>query len=258
MRIIPPAEWGRDHWSTLAYAFSCLGTGGALNIARMRSDGETYPTRLYGETGGRGSEVGHTDLDCLTDMEAAGVLCNVGTGANPVVQFTPEGLKLGQWLNTEVTARRVRTAELRWDVALKASGADLGWKEVTGPEREAWTDALVGIIKSKLAEPNPPSLARLAREYSVDPTTIRRIRDGKPGVSDAVQLPPIGARWGDLTPEQRASLPAGTELTFKQGPRIVKVRAGNWRRKTKPRGILWSEAEFSDDRVIAAYPAPKA
>lgn len=76
-------------------------------------------------------------------------------------------------------------------------------------------------------------------------------------MADAPVLPPIGSRWGDLTPEQRTSLPVGTELTFSGGLRIVKVRAGNWKRKRKNRGVLWVEAEFSDNRVIAAYPTPK-
>lgn len=116
-RIIAPTEWGRDHWSTLAYAFTTLGTGGRLEHRRLRLDGDEYPTRLAGG----GVEVGHTDIDCIADIEAAGVLRNVGTGANPVVVFTDEGLKLGAWLCRAMVARAIRTSNLTWAQAIEAS-----------------------------------------------------------------------------------------------------------------------------------------
>lgn len=77
--------WGKDHWSTLAYAETCAVDGQALEIARMRCDwerhpslissmhslsGKKYPTRL---AGGVDLE-DHDDWDCLYDAQNAGLL----------------------------------------------------------------------------------------------------------------------------------------------------------------------------------------
>lgn len=122
-RIIPPTEWSKDHWATIAYAFTCLGAGGRLSLERLRTDGDRYPTRLHhGGTAELRREPGHSDLDCLVDAEAAGVLVNVGTGLFPVVRFTDEGLKLGQWLCGAMDARTIRTIELTWVEAKAGSG----------------------------------------------------------------------------------------------------------------------------------------
>lgn len=115
---VDPEDWSYDHWRTLAYAFTCLGDGGRLNPLRLRLDGTKHPTRIKDRF-----VTGHNDVDCLSDMERAGVLKNVGTGSNPVVQFTPEGLKLGQWLCRMMDAHSVKTRDLTWEAALSASMA---------------------------------------------------------------------------------------------------------------------------------------
>lgn len=115
----PPTLWHRDHWSTLAYAFTCLGRGGVLDNRRLRLDGDTYPTKLRDGT----TLPGHTDLDCLQDAEDVGILRNILSGFHPVVRFTPEGLKLGQWLCLQMELKSIRTADLTWDQALTGSGA---------------------------------------------------------------------------------------------------------------------------------------
>lgn len=70
-RTIPPAEWGHDHYSTLAYIETvCVDNKGRINAVKMRSDGKTYPTRLREGK----EEPDHSDWDCLRDMEAAGLL----------------------------------------------------------------------------------------------------------------------------------------------------------------------------------------
>lgn len=62
--------WGKDHWSTLGYV-ECriVDNGGFLDPRHLRRDGNAYPTRL------RGAEMpGHTDLDCIADIERHGLL----------------------------------------------------------------------------------------------------------------------------------------------------------------------------------------
>lgn len=141
MRLIRPLLWSRDHWTTIAYAFTCLAAGGRLDPARLRLDGDRHPTRIHGKL--LPFEPGHNDIDCLVDAEAAGVLVNVGTGLHPVVRFTEEGLKLGQWLCGAMDARTIRTAELGWETALSLSGADprpvlpldyKGWNVIVDPD----------------------------------------------------------------------------------------------------------------------------
>lgn len=70
-RTIPPAEWGHDHYSTLAYVETCaVDNRGKINAAKMRADGKTYPSKLRDGK----EEPDHSDWDCLRDMEAAGLL----------------------------------------------------------------------------------------------------------------------------------------------------------------------------------------
>lgn len=86
---IPMSEWGRDHWSTLAYAETrCVDHGGELANDHMRTnprrhrkllgpsklfygiEGPGYPTRLISGA----VIVRHDDWDCLNDAVAAGLL----------------------------------------------------------------------------------------------------------------------------------------------------------------------------------------
>lgn len=125
---IPPERWGRDHWTTIAYAFTCAGR--IMDRQHLRIAGKAipgvpdkeYPTRLQGGV----DLYGHDDLDCLSDAGAAGVLHNVGTGMHPCARFTPQGLILGQWLVGAMEAKAVKASTLTWAEALAGSGADLG------------------------------------------------------------------------------------------------------------------------------------
>lgn len=83
---IPMDRWGKDHWSTLAYAETCIvDYGGILDNRRLRVNarlhrefaanahlGNTtdYPTWLKGGI----TEAKHDDISCLEDMVAAGVI----------------------------------------------------------------------------------------------------------------------------------------------------------------------------------------
>lgn len=68
---IPPELWGRDHASTLLYLETrVVDHGGKHEAPHMRRDGTKYPTRLRGGK----TRKGHSDYDCVADMQAAGLL----------------------------------------------------------------------------------------------------------------------------------------------------------------------------------------
>ncbi len=72
-------------------------------------------------------------------------------------------------------------------------------------------------------------------------------------------LPPIGTRWGDLSPEQRASLPVGTVIRVDDWPSddLFKRRPGAWKRvRGKRNSGLITEAAVNRDRRILSYPEP--
>lgn len=128
--IVPPDQWGRDHWTTIAYAFTCVGKA-EMDPRKLREDGEKYPTRLLG-----GKLLpGHNDYDCLIDAEEARVLVRVKSARVLRVRFTSEGLKLGQYLCDLINRQAhhdvpmgspVSMSTLTWEVALRESGARLG------------------------------------------------------------------------------------------------------------------------------------
>jgi hypothetical protein len=79
VRSIPLVEWGKDHWSLLAYVETrVVDHHGYLDSRHLRKEGDTYPTRLReGAT-----EPGHSDLDCLADLVAEGLI-EPGEGTTP-------------------------------------------------------------------------------------------------------------------------------------------------------------------------------
>ena len=117
--FVPMDRWGKDHWSTLAYAETCaVDNSGALENARLRCnsclhrpfvyvdglgvmhDGSAYPTRLKD-----GELQNHDDWSCLDDAVAAGLIemkwRKVYRGNNRVFGFavaqvtlTPLGLQV--------------------------------------------------------------------------------------------------------------------------------------------------------------------
>ena len=114
---VPIIEWGRDHFSTLAYVETCVvdhsaAPGiGVLERAKMKCNPANYPlhdgrfpdlgpwddkysTRLKGHTADKPRQVkGHDDWLCLDDMEAEGLL-EIISLVNGYVQLTDKGLKL--------------------------------------------------------------------------------------------------------------------------------------------------------------------
>lgn len=108
MEHIPMSNWGKDHWSTLAYleTLAVEGRGLAKPVnARMRTNeirhphlvgntgfssdalnGSGYPTRLK-----EGEVEGHDDWDCVDDATEEGLTEDVGSGLNRAYQFTKLG-----------------------------------------------------------------------------------------------------------------------------------------------------------------------
>ncbi len=106
MKPIPLSDFGRDHWSTLAYVETCcVDDRGILDKRRMRCNPTSHPafvhsggweTRYSTRLKGHSIEQavlrrGHDDWDCVADFETAGLLTNEGTGINPVYALTRLG-----------------------------------------------------------------------------------------------------------------------------------------------------------------------
>jgi hypothetical protein len=98
---VPIDDFGADHWSTFGYIETRIVDHGGVPLkhhlrcvirrhpffAHEGGDASRYPTRLRGDR----KLANHDDWDCLDDLEAAGLLENRGTGANPVFCLTPRG-----------------------------------------------------------------------------------------------------------------------------------------------------------------------
>jgi hypothetical protein len=98
---IPMSEWGKDHWSTLAYIETrIVDFKGVPDKRHMRCDNrlhpafahletdKEYPTRLRGGV----ERHGHDDWSCIDDAIAEGLLEWHGTGVHPLFALTPKGL----------------------------------------------------------------------------------------------------------------------------------------------------------------------
>lgn len=103
---VPVERFGKDHWTTFAYAEACATDRRPLDRERMRVDVDRhpllantasassptkYPTRLKGVDGAIREELAdHDDWDCVEDLEATGLLV-LGTLMNPFVTITDRG-----------------------------------------------------------------------------------------------------------------------------------------------------------------------
>ncbi len=120
MKTIPVEQFGRDHWSTLAYIEClCVDNDGVPNRERMRCNPKqhpglahhsgtgwqkTYSTRLAGHTLEKPvQQDGHDDWHCADDLEAAGLIEQIGTGGNPAFAMTDKGNEMAARLRAHKT-----------------------------------------------------------------------------------------------------------------------------------------------------------
>ena len=107
---VPLGKWGKDHWSTFAYAGHCvterlglmqgdkLRTKDRVGIEKRYALGPSwdpkYGTRLRGFFENKSDKTlqlpDHDDIDCLEDAEAEGLLV-LGTTISMYVQLTKKG-----------------------------------------------------------------------------------------------------------------------------------------------------------------------
>ena len=113
-------DFGKDHWSLLAYCeYRSVNHNNKLDISHLNCKhpaiattplGQNmwkpeYGTRLNGYflKDGKKDEtkhlLDHDDFDCLDDLEAAGLLKNVGTMIAPYAELTNKGFKIMTLLN---------------------------------------------------------------------------------------------------------------------------------------------------------------
>lgn len=120
MKTTTIKDFGKDHWSLLAYCeYRSVNHKGVLAIEHLRCKhpaiattpfGQNlwkpeYGTRLKGywdeqeKTHSDRMILDHDDFDCLDDLEAAGLLKNVGTIINPYAELTEQGQRVAALLN---------------------------------------------------------------------------------------------------------------------------------------------------------------
>lgn len=118
MRKVPVEEWGKDHWSLLAYVeVRCVDNKGTLAKHHMRCNTKTHPghyagmtlmpvhnpdgSYMYSTKLGMSVEPEHDDWDCLDDLETGGFITIGGTGLYPIVALTDAGRvmagKIREW-----------------------------------------------------------------------------------------------------------------------------------------------------------------
>ena len=107
--MIHIANWGKDHWSTFAYAETLAVDHEGIIIpeaSKMRTnhkthpfignpiDGSKYPTKL------RNGNIlrDHDDWDCLDDAVKNGLLIDIGSSLNRVFKLTKRGRSVANLL----------------------------------------------------------------------------------------------------------------------------------------------------------------
>lgn len=108
---IEPQDWGKDHFTVLLYAEDeATNNAGEMDPQKLRGQcrdrhghGDLlpiYPTRLRD-----GREVqDYDDLDCLDDLERAGLLWHTGA-PNYLVSISPDGALLAMHLRQQKARR---------------------------------------------------------------------------------------------------------------------------------------------------------
>lgn len=117
---LPPAVWGKDHFSTLAYLETCaVDHSGSVSNARLRCDERLHPAvvdRLPVEArdyptilrGGK-LQAGHDDWSCIEDFVAAGLLMAYYLDRN-VAQEMYSGARITRQVRVSFTHAGIRLA----------------------------------------------------------------------------------------------------------------------------------------------------
>lgn len=118
MKTLTQEQFGKDHWSLLAYIETCcVDNKGRIDLTRVRCNPKTHPglaearmsSRTWEPTYGTILRGGtrldkHDDHDCADDLEQAGLIRHIGTGINPVFQMTTEGQRVVSLLRQHKSA----------------------------------------------------------------------------------------------------------------------------------------------------------
>jgi len=114
MSVIPIENWGKDHWSTFAYAETLAVDNAGMIVpdpTKMRTnrkihpfmrnpnDGSMYPTILKNDN----VVYGHDDWDCLDDAVKNGLLMDIGTEINRAFSLTEKGRTIANLLRDHKT-----------------------------------------------------------------------------------------------------------------------------------------------------------
>ena len=124
---VSPDRWGKDHWSTFAYIEGrCVDHRGIpqpMNIQTNQNrhpgmgnnlNGEDYSIRLANGEELPGDQ--YDEWDCLDDMEAYGLLENVGTGINRRYRLTDTGKRIaGQLRGHKADGKNFASFQPAWD-----------------------------------------------------------------------------------------------------------------------------------------------
>ncbi len=115
MKKIKVNQFGKDHWSLLAYVeYRIMNHQGRLDLIQLRVKNPAiqqnitgtnlwkpeYGSRLHGYWNKDGSVnpklkiLDHDDFDCLDDLEDEGLIKSFGTGLNPAYKLTKKGAKI--------------------------------------------------------------------------------------------------------------------------------------------------------------------
>lgn len=118
-RPIPMSDWGKDHWSLLAYVeCRCVDDGGIPGSLHLRCNPARHPqfthsggwksrysTRLKDHTeASPRMRQGHDDWNCADDLAHAGLVENCGSGINPLWKLTKSGLAFASALRSHKAA----------------------------------------------------------------------------------------------------------------------------------------------------------
>jgi hypothetical protein len=107
---IPMDKFYRDHWSLLSYLETCcVDNIGQINFDRIRVNPATHAIVAGGRMAGYrwtpdwGTSLAgitlpqHDDIDCMEDLEAAGLI-HIHSLVNGIVQMTLDGIDIAQQL----------------------------------------------------------------------------------------------------------------------------------------------------------------